>query len=221
MKKTGEYWEKRYALGGISGAGSIGLSRDWKWKVITSVLPEIDHIIDVGCGDLTFWEGRSCKDYTGIDISKTVIEGNRKKRPNWNLIVSPAETYINGVRSECVFCLDTLFHIMDDNAFMAILKNLCFCSTKYIFIHTWFRNPLTMRERAKKILATLKRGHIKRALIIAFHAIITPYTDGRYQYYRQLEQYMNIFKERNFTLIEKRENSIDNIGAMYIFKQVN
>ena len=80
---------------------------------------------------------------------------------------------------------------------------------------------LNYKKTSKKILATLKRGRIKRALTIAFHAIITPYTDGRYQYFRRLEQYIDIFKEHNFILIEKRENPIDNIGALYIFKRVN
>ena len=145
-----EYWEERYASGSASGCGSIGPSRTWKWDIINCYLPKIDRIIDVGCGDLSFWEGRSYKDYTGIDISKTIIERNREKRPKWNFIVSPAETYINGVTGECVFCLDTLFHIMDDGTFISILENLCYYSTKYIFIHTWFRNPLTIRKRVKK-----------------------------------------------------------------------
>jgi hypothetical protein len=55
MKK--EYWENRYASGGTSGCGSIGKLKEWEWKAITEYLPTPDHIIDVGCGDLSFWDG--------------------------------------------------------------------------------------------------------------------------------------------------------------------
>ena len=77
-----EYWNERYASGGTSSTGSIGTSKKWKWRVIDCFIPKIDHVIDVGYGDLSFWEGRDSKYYTGIDVSKTVIEENQKKRPD-------------------------------------------------------------------------------------------------------------------------------------------
>lgn len=65
MEKT--YWETRYGRGGTSGSGSIGVGRTWKWKVIGEMIrshsPELlesddslSKIIDVGCGDLSFWD---------------------------------------------------------------------------------------------------------------------------------------------------------------------
>jgi hypothetical protein len=214
-----EYWEERYASGGTSGQGSIGASREWKWKVINSFFPKINHVIDVGCGDLSFWEGRDCEDYLGIDISETVIKENREKRPEWSFIISKAETHVEGLKSECVFCFEILFHIMSDEVFTAILENLCRYSTKYIIIHTWIRNPFTIRNQVKKILLATARGRIKWGLTTLARSISTPYTDGRYQYFRPLEQFIYIFKECGFTLIEKRENPIDNIGAIYLFKK--
>jgi len=218
MGKKAEYWEERYASGGISGQGSIGASREWKWKVVNSYFPKINHVIDVGCGDLTFWEGRDCEDYTGIDISETIIKDNIKKKPEWNFIISNAETYLEGVNSEYVFCFDTLFHIMDDDIFTAILENICRYSTKYIIIHTWIRNPLSIRKQIKKVLLYMARGRIKQGLTTLTRSISTPYTDGRYQYFRPLEQFIGIFKEYGFTLVEIRENPIDKIGAIYLFK---
>ena len=220
------YWEERYASGGASGPGSIGSSRKWKWSVIDCFIPQVDHVIDVGCGDLSFWEGRNCKYYTGIDVSKTVIEGNRKKRLEWNFIVSPAETRINGLKSECVVCLDVLFHIMDDKVFIAVLDNLCHYSIKYIVIHTWIRNPLT-KNLFKRYVRNVLMGIVKRNTRLirdSLHTLrillVTPYTDGRYQYFRPLEEYMDKFKSNGFKLVGKRENP-DKIGALYIFKQVS
>jgi len=50
--------------------------------------------------------------------------------------------------------------------------------------------------------------------------LVTPYTDGRYQYFRPLEEYLYKFESNGFKLIGRRENS-DKIGALYIFKQVS
>lgn len=71
------YWEKRYSIGGSSGKGSIGKERAWKWSIIDNYSPNIQNVIDVGCGDLSFWSNRECKDYTGIDMSETIIEKNK------------------------------------------------------------------------------------------------------------------------------------------------
>jgi 2-polyprenyl-3-methyl-5-hydroxy-6-metoxy-1,4-benzoquinol methylase len=218
------YWDERYASGGESGSGSIGPSRTWKLDVIDCFLPQIDHVIDVGCGDLSFWEGRSCKHYTGIDISKAIIEKNREKRPDWNFIVSPAETHVEGLKSECVFCLDVLFHIMNDKTFIAVLNNLCRYATKYIIIYTWIRNPLT-KSLFKRNMLNILAGVVKRntrlirdSLHTLYILSITPYTDGKYQYFRPLEEYTQIFERNGFKLAKKRENP-DKFGALFIFKQ--
>ena len=84
------YWETRYSLGQNSGEGSGGEGRDWKWKVITKLVPKMTSVIDVACGDLRFWEGRIAEEYVGIDISKTIVEENRRKQTNWDFIWSPA-----------------------------------------------------------------------------------------------------------------------------------
>ena len=53
--KEAAYWEIHYHLGGTSGAGSVDKYRAWKWEAITTYLPKVEHVVDVGCGDLSFW----------------------------------------------------------------------------------------------------------------------------------------------------------------------
>jgi len=55
-----DYWERHYSKGGSSGPGSIGNYRSWKWNTILEFENSIDDVIDIGCGDLSFWEGRNC-----------------------------------------------------------------------------------------------------------------------------------------------------------------
>jgi len=127
-------------LGGRSGHGSVGKYRDWKWSVIVLYIPDISSvdIIDVGCGDLTFWEGRSCAKYLGIDWSNFIIKKNQKSRPGWGFINLPAEQYIpNIIMASVVFCFDLLIHIEKPAVFRKILENLCRYSKDLIFIYGW------------------------------------------------------------------------------------
>jgi hypothetical protein len=128
------YWDKRYADGGNSGCGSIGYLREWKWQTIHLFVNPVTEVIDVGCGDLSFWDVTTLPDgYVGIDASEIIIKKNRANNPN--LIFYHA-------KSPVVFCFDMLFHIMDDGIYQRTIENLCRMSSDYIFIYTWINNPL-------------------------------------------------------------------------------
>ena len=204
--KEAAYWEIHYQLGGTSGAGSVNEYRDWKWEAITRYVPEVEHVIDVGCGDLSFWEGRDCQDYTGIDVSATVIAKNRRLRSRWTFIVAPAEQRIEQLQKDCVFCLDLLFHVMNDSSFRAILNNLCYYSTNYIFIYNWWKNPWAITSSQTDPATNLDS------------LVSIPYTDGRYQYFRSLDRYLQVFEHNGFQLIDTLKHT-DGVGALYIFKK--
>jgi hypothetical protein len=204
--KEAAYWEIHYQLGGTSGAGSIDEYRDWKWEIITGYLPDVEHVIDIGCGDLSFWEGRDCQDYTGVDVSATVIAENRRLRPRWTFIVAPAEQRIEHLHKDCVFCLDLLFHIMNGSNFRAILSNLCYYSTNFIFIYNWWKNPWAITSPKNDQPTNLDS------------VVPTIYTDGRYQYFRSLDKYLHIFEHNGFQSIDTLKYR-DGVGALYIFKK--
>lgn len=183
------YWTRRYAKGLPSG----GYEKEWKWAVIEEFLPNLDHVIDVGCGDISFWDGRDCKDYTGIDIAKNILDRNRERRPGWSFIHSPAERRIPNLRKPVVLCVSLLFHIMSDERYVRILDNLCCYSSEWILIHTWIENPFGGRDEG-------------------------PFTDGVYQTFRRFEDYLHIFRREGFRLLALRRNP-NGVGAFYIFKK--
>ena len=197
------WWERRYGRGGVSGPGSVGRGRAWKWDVITSHIGELDHVVDVGCGDLKFWKGRDCHDYLGIDIACNIIAKNRVKRPRWKFICANAKDRQEKVKGIIVLCLDLLFHIMDTNHFVNILENLCHYSTEWIFIYTWSINPFTHgpnKEKWRKMGKTV--------------------TDDKFQYYRPLRRYMGIFKKQGFRLMETRWPPWGGIGEIFVFRKL-
>lgn len=187
------YWDMRYKFGGNSGSGSINDHREWKWKQIYLTIPEINDVIDVGCGDLSFWDDKFCKNYLGIDISKnyigidiskTIIERNKEIRKNW-LFLNDNATFKYDIKADTVFCLDVLFHIMDDNDYFKIINNIMDYSNHWLVIYTWDKNPMTKENKL-------------------------------YQCYRRfpVEHVMD-----KFILVKHEKDTTDKYGAIYIFKR--
>lgn len=198
-----DLWDDRYLNNSKSGLGSRGVYRKKKWEIINTVIPNIHDVVDVGCGDLVFWEGLDCEKYLGIDISETVIKQNRILRSKWSFLYADAGDYIKGLRAETVLCLDVLFHIMDDKNFTDILRNLCRYAKKNLVIYTWNENPFSR-------MGAMRNGDMK-------HLLFPSNNDGKYQYFRRLEEYYQIFEEGGLRLIHKEKIGLDPFGAFYFF----
>jgi len=213
------YWEGNYKKGGTSGPGSIGQVRRWKWESIGKYAGQITDVIDVGCGDLSFWEGKTPPSrYIGIDISQTIIDRNRNRWPNSTFICSSADRTLKLEQARTVFCLDVLFHIMDDEIYKSILVNLTLYSSEWIFAYTWRKNPFTSPIfRTRVALSSL----LHRKLGLALENIGDQSSDGLYQKYRKFEDYFPLLLENGFE-IKARETSgrLDDLGLLYVFRHV-
>jgi len=209
-----EYWERRYKGGGTSGLGSIGENARWRWRILEKYIKNIDNVIDIGCGDLSFWTGRDCNSYVGIDFSPFIVAQNKKRRPHWRFIQCPAQNFIANMNGKIILCLDILFHILNENDYRAVLKNLMLYSTDYIFIYTWIRNPF---YSWKKRYYFLKKRQFRKLIFSLAHKLTT---DNRYIAYRDFRSYISMFRNMHFRLIGIEKNhSIDKFGAMFIFRK--
>jgi hypothetical protein len=191
----------------------------------------MDDVIDVGCGDLRFWEGRDCAKYVGIDISPTILEKNMHERPQWKFILMDAQTPIKEIRARIVLCLDILFHILDDAAYIRILENLCTYSKEWIFIFTWAENPLDFRFRVRALLfdftGMMFHKHPSRfsGLGDAIRFLKKSDSDGLYQKYRDFTRYVHIFQNNGFVLVASQTmpRNVDyyhNLNVLHIFRKV-
>jgi 2-polyprenyl-3-methyl-5-hydroxy-6-metoxy-1,4-benzoquinol methylase len=196
-----EFWNKKYREGGISGRGSLGLYRNWKWNKIRKTIGlDFNSLIDVGCGDLRFWDHPHGKSvfkqrifkYVGIDISEEIIERNRKAKPDFMFYCQPAQVQISGISSQIVFCLDLLFHIMNDGEFEVILENCCRYTNQFLIIYTWQRNPFEGSDTV---------------------------TDEISNYYRHLSDYRHIFNHNDLELWAEFEVPYDPYGKLYFFRR--
>jgi SAM-dependent methyltransferase len=120
------YWNTRYMLGGDSGYNTDDYATKYSnyvWSIIEKTISKQKDVIDVGCGDLQFWKGRDCEKYIGIDISPRVIKKDKKQRSRWTFIASPANKTFY-ISAETVVCINTLYHIMNDEEYDKIIDNI-------------------------------------------------------------------------------------------------
>jgi SAM-dependent methyltransferase len=191
VKTEGRFWEERYRTGGDSGKGSVGAYRKWKWKTIKKYInPKEKSVLDVGCGDLQFMKGQKFKHYVGVDISSSIIEKNRAKRPDWAFLCADVATY--GLRFrpqpfDVVFCMDVLFHIMNDERYGILLDNLNRWAGEWLFIVSWAKNPL-------------------------------PYLHDYFQYYRDLKEWLGRLPD--FALVGEHQKKGDEYNTLYVFRRI-
>jgi SAM-dependent methyltransferase len=139
--RSNKYWEKRYAKGGHSGAGSYNEIAAFKTKTINAFIKDYDikKILDYGCGDGAQCEGIEVNEYLGTDVSRTSINICEKKYendPTRNFIVFNKNNLpkIEAYKADLVLSLDVIYHLIEDKVFKKYMKNLFRFAEKYVII---------------------------------------------------------------------------------------
>src|SRR3954469_5502180 len=74
--RSADYWERRYASGGTSGAGSYGPVSLFKAEVLNEWVEThaVASVLEFGCGDGHQLGLARYPRYTGLDISRTALD---------------------------------------------------------------------------------------------------------------------------------------------------
>lgn len=206
-------WNEHYKFGGKSGdPDQYSISRNWKKGIINKYCDITkDSLIDIGCGDLQFWDGKIPDNYTGIDISQVIIQKNKLLYPNAKFICSSATEQMD-ISANTVICFDMLWHIIDDDDYIKILQNIKKYSKNIIIIYTWNRNIFD-KGLIFRIFSSLVT--YKKTGILDF---TQKDNDGGYQKYRDFLSIATSIFEPEFSLLNKHTNEYWTEGTMYIFK---
>jgi hypothetical protein len=218
MSKEDDWdWDSHYRAGRSSSAGPRAKNGPWKRAMILKYVHSFGDVIDLGCGDLSFWKGLECDKYIGIDISLFIVEKNRQLFPGRQFICSPGERLIKGLSAEVVLCSDVLYHVLEDKAFEQILRNLTEYSRKWIFVYTLCENIFNSVEyRFSQAFRSIKRKSLSRALRALF---LGTDNNGYNMKYRRLENYYDIFSQKGFQLLNVHRTELDKHCALYVFRK--
>ncbi|MGZ5374787.1 MAG: class I SAM-dependent methyltransferase, partial [Aeromicrobium sp.] len=134
------YWEKRYAEGGASGAGSIGRLAEFKAQVLNEFVQQhpIQTILELGCGDGSQLALARYPSYVGVDLSSTAVERCRR------LFASdPTKCFFHASERDgyagtydLVLSLDVIFHLVEDEVYKRYMSDLQRYAGKYIIVYS-------------------------------------------------------------------------------------
>jgi predicted O-methyltransferase YrrM len=140
---SGDYWEERYKTRGNSGAGSYNRLAYYKAELLNAFIAEhgIKSVIEFGSGDGAQLKLAEYPDYTGVDISETVIAltrrefaGDKTKR-----FLHSSEMRAD-VKAELSLSLDVVYHLIEQEVFENYLQELFDSSTRYAIVYSSDKN---------------------------------------------------------------------------------
>lgn len=208
-------WNEHYKNGGMSGEpDDYNTIRDWKLDIIKKYCDlSKDSLLDIGCGDLQFWNNNLPLKYVGIDISNEIIKKHKMTYPRAKFIASSASDRID-VSADVVICFDMLWHILDDNDYIKILNNIKSYSNQYVIIYTWNRNVFDKGLLYRLFTSLVNYKHGKGW---SFKQIDN---DGGYQKYRDFLNIARPIFNPDFDLLAKHTSDNWPDGTIYVFKKV-
>ncbi|WP_374587392.1 methyltransferase domain-containing protein [Ideonella dechloratans] len=131
------YWEKRYAAGGNSGAGSYGRLAKFKAAVVNQVVRDsnVRFVIDLGCGDGSQLELLEIPEYMGFDVSPTSLQMCRERyRSDLSRRFALIDE-IPGKQADMTMSLDVVYHLVEDNVFEQYMHQLFDASRNLVLIY--------------------------------------------------------------------------------------
>jgi SAM-dependent methyltransferase len=172
---SGDYWENRYRMGGISGMGSFGRLARFKAGVINRFITEntIHSMVDIGCGDTSLLALLAPPaDYTGVDVSHAALRRCAARFPDRRFVTPDALRTI--APAELTLALDVIYHLIEDEVFADTMKTLFAWATRFVVIyasnidaaspsphvrHRWFTGHIAATEPDWRLLAHLPNSY--------------------------------------------------------------
>jgi len=150
-----EYWERHYAQGGTSGAGSEGPLARFKAQVVNDFVADngISSVIEFGCGDGRQLALADYPQYLGLDVSPTTLgatmarfAGDRTKsfmRYDPERFNDPAKL----VTADLALSLDVIYHLVEDDVYDLHLRHLFGAARRFVVLYTSDADSLLVNER--------------------------------------------------------------------------
>lgn len=132
------YWERRYARGGDSGAGSSGELARFKAEVLNAFVAGhgVRSVIELGCGDGNQLALAEYPEYLGFDASASAVQRCRERfAGDARKAFRPMGEY-RGERAELALSLDVVFHLVEERVFEAYMATLFDAAERYVIVYS-------------------------------------------------------------------------------------
>jgi len=131
------YWDRRYATGGTSGAGSRGAEAEEKVAIVQRVIDErgVCSVLDLGCGDGYVASRLRVAEYVGYDPAPSALALCRA--------TMPCRTFVGELPDgpfDIVLSLDVMFHLVDDTSYCEHLNALFTRAQNLVFVYSTNHN---------------------------------------------------------------------------------
>ena len=135
--RSPDYWEKRYAAGGNSGAGSYDRLAEFKAEILNSFVAEHDvqSVIEFGCGDGAQLGLATYPSYIGVDVAPSAVAlcrtrfGSDPTKKFMHVSQAAAE------RAELALSLDVIYHLIEDDVFDRHMSSLFQAGTRFVAVY--------------------------------------------------------------------------------------
>ncbi len=138
FQNSKDYWERRYALGGDSGAGSYNHLARFKADVLSTFVAaeNITSVIELGCGDGNQLALADYPSYVGFDVSPSALALCRSRFAH-----DPTKSFelldnYDGRRSDLVLSLDVIYHLVEDAVFEDHMRMLFGAADRFVIIYS-------------------------------------------------------------------------------------
>ncbi len=134
------YWERRYALGGDSGAGSSGILAAYKASVLNDFVKthNICSVVELGCGDGQQLQLAEYPAYTGLDIAASAVARCRDLFAGDNsktfVHYDPEHFEPADFQADMAISLEVIFHLTEEHLYRLYLQHLFALSRRWVLI---------------------------------------------------------------------------------------
>jgi len=135
---SAKYWETRYRGGGNSGAGSYNRLARFKAEFINAFVSnnDISTVIEFGCGDGNQLSQLKIENYTGVDVSPTILAQCREKFPEQNYHFVDYTGLSEIEMSDLVLSMDVVFHLVEDRVFEKYISDIFTFALNYVIFYS-------------------------------------------------------------------------------------
>jgi hypothetical protein len=138
-----DFWERRYARGGTSGAGSYGTLAHGKADFLNAFVRanSVVSVIEFGCGDGNQLSLAKYPSYVGLDVSRTALGLCRRRfadDPSKSFFFYDSSCFVDRVglfKADLALSLDVIYHLIEDQIFEEYMTHLFNASNRYAIVY--------------------------------------------------------------------------------------